>query len=173
MCRPTALSCSTSNPSTDAGPAAFQHFSVSAFASQFLLSAFPISAFPLRRCPLLSRAPNPVSHPFQTIGSWMLDVFCCILPAPFQLSAFQSFSVSPSRHRPGPGFSLSAFAPVGPLSAFCFPNFCFSLRPLSAFQFSAFQLFGVAPHDAHRSSSNLRLDPFLVLVNVQQFFHCA
>jgi hypothetical protein len=39
-------------------------------------------------------------------------------------------------------FSISAFAP--PISAFCFPNFCFPLGPLSAFSISAFPL--ALPH---------------------------
>jgi hypothetical protein len=56
-----------------------------------------------------------------------------------------------------------------PQSPFCFLLSQFllflsllSLRPLSGFQRFPFQfqLFGVAPHDAHRTSSNLRSDPF-------------
>ena len=75
----------------------------------------------------------------------MLDVFFCLLPAPFQLSASQLFSVSPSRHRPGPDFSVSVFQHL---------SFQFLL---SAFPISAFPQ---VPHDAHRTSSNLRSDPF-------------
>jgi hypothetical protein len=66
------------------------------------------------------------------------------------------FSISPSRHRPDPDSSLSAFR----ISAF--QRFSVSVFQHLSFQFllSAFPIsaFPQVPHDAHRTSSNLRFD---------------
>src|ERR1035437_1758614 len=63
---------------------------------------------------------------------WMLDVGC-FCPPHFSISAFQRFPLpAPARSR----FQPFSFCARSPLSAFCFPSFCFPSSRFQPFSFS-------------------------------------